>query len=258
VAKKVKSTAKKKAPASKAASGNNKTAPKAKKAGKRVAAKKASPKKKVAKKTMPGKSVSARSSSKPAQSSKSPKEERLTPEEIEGFRRLLLEKWNELLMDVNHIEGEALRKSRLDAAGDLSSMPIHMADLGTDNFEQEFSLGLMDSERKILAEIVAALRRIKDGTYGICEGTGKTISKARLQASPWARYCIEYARMVEGGMVAEGEKVYSESEGSDQTDLEDEFNEDEAADKEIDDGGEDIDLLGEAELDEIEDDELEL
>jgi RNA polymerase-binding protein DksA len=125
---------------------------------------------------------------------------------------LLLEKRAELVGDVNSIESEALKKSRLDAAGDLSSMPIHMADLGTDNFEQEFALGLMDSERKILAEINDALRRIDNGVYGICEGTGKPIGKARLKASPWARYCIKYATMVEQGLISEGEKMFEELE----------------------------------------------
>jgi len=135
---------------------------------------------------------------------------KLTPTEIEGYRQLLLEKWAQLLGDVSQIEGEALRKSRLDAAGDLSSVPIHMADLGTDNFEQEFALGLMDSERKILSKIQAALQRIEQGTFGICEGTGVPIARARLNAKPWARYCIDYARMVEKGLIIEGEKTYSE------------------------------------------------
>ena len=136
----------------------------------------------------------------------------LTKVEIEEFRQLLLEKRAELVGDVNYIENEALRKSRGDAAGDLSSMPIHMADIGTDNFEQEFSLGLMDSERKILKEIMAALLRIEEGTFGICEGTGQPISKARLRANPWARYGIKYATMVEQGLVIEGEKIEEEPE----------------------------------------------
>ncbi|NIP22430.1 MAG: TraR/DksA family transcriptional regulator [Phycisphaerae bacterium] len=103
------------------------------------------------------------------------------------------------------MEDETLKKSRLDASGDLSSMPIHMADIGTDNYEQEFALGLMDSERKLLRETDDALQRIEQGTYGICEGTGKQIPKARLEAQPWARYCIEYARMLEQGLVRERE-----------------------------------------------------
>lgn len=130
---------------------------------------------------------------------------RLSDAEMEHFKRLLLEKRKELLGNVSKIEGEALRQSRLDASGDLSSMPIHMADLGTDTFEQEFSLELMDSERRLLVEIEDALHRIETDTYGICEGTGKPISKARLEAQPWARYSVEYARMVEEGRVREGE-----------------------------------------------------
>ncbi len=130
---------------------------------------------------------------------------RLSAADLEHFRELLLRKRREILGNVSEIEGEALRKSRLDASGDLSSMPIHMADLGTDNFEQEFSLELMDSERRLLEEIEAALNRIQTGTYGICEGTGKPISKARLEAQPWARYSVEYAKMIEEGRAREGQ-----------------------------------------------------
>jgi RNA polymerase-binding protein DksA len=127
----------------------------------------------------------------------------LTKSQIEYFQQLLLEKRREIIGDVNNMEDEALRKSRLDASGDLSSMPIHMADLGTDNYEQEFALDLMDSERKMLREIDDALQRIEDNTYGICEGTGKQIPTARLEAQPWARYSVEYARIIEQGLVPE-------------------------------------------------------
>ncbi len=131
------------------------------------------------------------------------KKSRLTTADIERFKLMLLEKRREILINVNEIEDEALKKSRLDASGDLSSMPIHMADLGTDNYEQEFALGLMDSERKLLKEIDEALQRIEQQTYGICEGTGKPIPKVRLEAQPWARYCVEYARKLEQGLVPE-------------------------------------------------------
>ena len=130
---------------------------------------------------------------------------RLSSADLQHFRELLRQKRTEILGNVSEIEGEALRKSRLDASGDLSSMPIHMADLGTDNFEQEFSLELMNSERRLLVEIDDALNRITAGTYGICEGTGKPITKARLDAQPWARYSVEYAKMVEEGRVKEGQ-----------------------------------------------------
>ena len=142
----------------------------------------------------------------------------MTPSDIEHFKETLLEKRRDILSDVNEMEGEALKKSRMDATGDLSSMPIHMADIGTDNYEQEFALGLMDSERKTLQEIDAALERIERGTYGICEGKGIPIAKARLEAQPWARYCVEYARMLEQGFVPEQEQSISESE--EETELE--------------------------------------
>lgn len=130
----------------------------------------------------------------------------LSAKEIAAFKAMLLERRREIHKNVHEIEGETLRKSRLDASGDLSSMPIHMADLGTDNFQQEFSLGLMDSERRLLTEIDDALHRIEAGTYGICEGTGKPISKARLEAQPWARYSVEYARLMEQGQEQERDR----------------------------------------------------
>ena len=143
-------------------------------------------------------------------SSSRAKKTRLTADDTERFKQTLLEKRKEIVGNVNEMEDEALKKSRLDAAGDLSSMPIHMADIGTDNYEQEFALGLMDSERKLLKEIDDALQRIEQGTYGICEATRKPIAKARLEAQPWARYCVEYARMLEQGLVTEQEQSMSE------------------------------------------------
>ena len=130
----------------------------------------------------------------------------LTAEEIEHFKQMLLEKRQEILSSVQEIEDEALKKSRLDASGDLSSMPIHMADLGTDNFQQEFSLELMDGERKLLTEIDDALTRIEEGTYGICQGSGKQIPRARLEAQPWARYSVEYAEQMEKGLTPKEEE----------------------------------------------------
>ncbi len=125
----------------------------------------------------------------------------LSAEDLEYFKQMLRKKRGEIVGDVNEMEDEALRKSRQDASGDLSSMPIHMADIGSDNYEQEFALGLMDSERKMLKAIDDALFRINEKTYGICEATGKPIQRARLEAKPWARYSVEYARKLEQGLV---------------------------------------------------------
>lgn len=94
------------------------------------------------------------------------------------------------------MEREALRSS---GGSNLSTLPIHMADMGTDNYEQEFTLGLVETERKLLREINQALAKIQNGAYGICEGTGKPIAKARLEVQPWARFSIEYAKQLERG-----------------------------------------------------------
>lgn len=123
----------------------------------------------------------------------------LTVAETEQFRQLLLAKRAEILGDVSTLHHEAVAKDRQDAAGDLSSMPIHMADLGTDNYELEFTLGLIEGERAILREIDEALERIRQGTYGVCLATGRPIGKARLKAKPWAKYCYEYTLAQEQG-----------------------------------------------------------
>jgi RNA polymerase-binding protein DksA len=122
----------------------------------------------------------------------------MTPRELEGFRDLLLAKRRELVGDMSSMEREALRSAQ---GSNLSNLPIHMADMGTDNYEQEFTLGLVEKDRQLLREINVALAKIINGTYGICEGTGKPISKARLEAQPWAKYSIEHARELEKGGV---------------------------------------------------------
>lgn len=126
---------------------------------------------------------------------------RLSKEDLDMFRHLLLDKRAELLGDVNHMEQHVLRSNRQDAAGDLSSMPIHMADIGSDNYEQEFTLGLLENEQQVIRDIDEALTWIEDRTYGICRATGKIITKARLKANPWAKYCIDHARLLEKGLV---------------------------------------------------------
>ena len=127
----------------------------------------------------------------------------LTPAEIRKFKALLLAKRNEILANVISMEDETLRKIRTD----LSNMPFHMADVGTDNYELENTLGLMDSERQILAEIEDALERIDDGKYGTCECGNEPIPKARLNAIPWARYCVTCANLSEKGLLVREDRI---------------------------------------------------
>ena len=117
--------------------------------------------------------------------------------ELEHYRDLLLAKRRELVGDMNSMEREALQRG---GNSNLSNLPLHMADMGTDNYEQEFTLGLMEKDRNLLREINNALGKIQDGTYGICEGTQLPIGKPRLEAQPWAKYSIEHARKLEQRM----------------------------------------------------------
>ena len=101
--------------------------------------------------------------------------------------------------DVNGMAEAALRKTRTEASGDLSSMPIHMADVGSDNYEQEFTLSLMEYDEDTLEKIEGALERIEDGTYGSCVECGGRIPKTRLNAIPYTPHCIKCATKLQSG-----------------------------------------------------------
>jgi DnaK suppressor protein len=119
--------------------------------------------------------------------------------ELEAYRQQLLEMRNRLTGDVTHLADEALRKAGGEASGNLSNMPIHMADLGSDNFEQENTLSLLANEENVLKEIAAALDRVEQGGYGRCEDCQTPIPKARLKELPYTRYCVTCARKHEQG-----------------------------------------------------------
>jgi RNA polymerase-binding transcription factor DksA len=92
---------------------------------------------------------------------------------------------------------DTLKRSSKDDAGDLSGYGQHMADAGTDTFDRDFALSLVSSEQEALTEIDAAIKRIHSGTYGVCELTGKPISRERLLAVPFARFSVESQAEVE-------------------------------------------------------------
>ena len=121
--------------------------------------------------------------------------------DMNEYRDLLLTLRARLRGDVTQLADEALKRNRQEASGDLSTMPIHMADIGSDNFEQDFTLTLLESEEETLQKIDVALTRIAEGTYGSCETCGEAIPKARLQAIPYAMRCVTCARKEEGDRV---------------------------------------------------------
>jgi RNA polymerase-binding transcription factor DksA len=118
---------------------------------------------------------------------------RLTTKELNEYKAILLEARSELIDRVTGLEEDALRSS----GGNLSNMPIHMADIGTDTFDQDLAIGMAETERELLREIDEALDRVVGKTYGVCQLTGKPIPKTRLDAKPWAKYTIESARHIE-------------------------------------------------------------
>jgi RNA polymerase-binding protein DksA len=118
---------------------------------------------------------------------------KLKKSELKAFRENLLLLRSRLRGDVHAMADSALKRNR-GAAGDQSAMPIHMADLGTDNFEQEFTLSLMETEGGTLQAIEAALERVEEGSFGICEDCSGPIAKSRLQAIPYAAVCIKCAQ----------------------------------------------------------------
>ena len=125
----------------------------------------------------------------------------LSDEDLAIFRDLLLEKRAELAGDVHNMQREALRSSDRNGENESSAVRTHMADVGSDNWEQEFTLGLLDKDMALLREIDEALERIESGAYGRCLATERRITKQRLRAKPWAKYCIDYVRQVESGQV---------------------------------------------------------
>jgi RNA polymerase-binding protein DksA len=122
----------------------------------------------------------------------------LKPDELDSFRKVLQGLRSRLRGDLDQMTDEALRGNGRDASGNLSNLPLHMADVGTENYDQEFTLGLIENEQETLDQIHAALGRIQAGTFGKCQECGGPIAKPRLQALPYTPHCIECARRLEG------------------------------------------------------------
>jgi RNA polymerase-binding transcription factor DksA len=148
------------------------------------------------------------------------------PEKYKRYYKLLLDLRTHLTEGIERHSEETLKRSAKDDAGDLSAYGQHMADAGTDTFDRDFALSMVASEQEALSEIDAAIKRIHDGTYGICEITQKPIAKDRLLVVPFTRYTAEAQKDLErnrhrsrsqaglfGEMGEEGGKIMDESSG---------------------------------------------
>lgn len=121
----------------------------------------------------------------------------MTKSELEGYRNALLALADRLKNDMSSLKDDALRGTGGEAAGNLSKLPLHLADLGSDSYDQELAVSLLENDNLIAADIRAALERIEQGTFGRCEECDRDIGKERLQALPFARYCIDCAKTLE-------------------------------------------------------------
>jgi RNA polymerase-binding transcription factor DksA len=121
----------------------------------------------------------------------------MTKAELDHYRAALVALRQRMTGDLSHLADEVLRSRGGEASGSLSNAPLHPADLGTDNFEQEFNLSLLQNQEQTLDEISEALDRMGKGTFGRCEECGGAIPKGRLQALPYARHCVACARKLQ-------------------------------------------------------------
>lgn len=110
--------------------------------------------------------------------------------DLDHYKQILLRKRAELMGDVENMEGMALK----DTSGSLSHLPQHVAEAGSDAYDQSLALDIAGVDRKLIKEIDDAINRIADGSYGLCQVTGKPINKERLEELPWTRYSIDAAR----------------------------------------------------------------
>ncbi|MFZ5800519.1 MAG: TraR/DksA family transcriptional regulator [Candidatus Omnitrophota bacterium] len=116
---------------------------------------------------------------------------RFTAKDLSLFKKSLVDLKAELADQLQHIYDNTLKKSQKDASGDISGYTLHMADVATDNYDREFSLGLASYDRQVLLEIEDALKKIEEKTFGLCELCHKPITKTRLKAIPYVRNCLK-------------------------------------------------------------------
>jgi RNA polymerase-binding protein DksA len=122
---------------------------------------------------------------------------KMNKKELIEFKRLLIKVKDGVIDDINHISEDTLKKSQKEASGDISGYTYHMADVATDTYDREFSLGIASNDRKFLYELDDAMKKIDEGSYGFCESCKKTISKTRLKAVPYARLCVKCQEKLE-------------------------------------------------------------
>ncbi len=123
--------------------------------------------------------------------------EKEVPEKFRRYYKILVDMRSQLTEGIERHSEESLKRSAKDDSGDLSGYGQNMSDGGINTFDRDFVLSLVSSEQEALSEIDAAIKRIHDGTYGICESTNKPIAKDRLLAVPFTRFSAEAKKQIE-------------------------------------------------------------
>ncbi len=119
------------------------------------------------------------------------KKKRFTQEELNYFNKLLIAERDEIIGDLKYLNDENLKQTISDSTGESSSYSNHLGDAAALAYEREFAMTLSERHGKYLEQIDDALLRIEDGTYGICQVTGFTIPKERLEAVLVAKQSVE-------------------------------------------------------------------
>ena len=114
-------------------------------------------------------------------------QEKEIPRKWKKYYNLLVDLRKHHSKGAENISEEVLKRSAKEDSGDLSSYGQHLADAGSESFERDMAYNLLSNEKEMIAEIDAAIERIKNGTYGICEVTGEPIPESRLEAIPFTR-----------------------------------------------------------------------
>ena len=119
--------------------------------------------------------------------------DKLTKEQLKQFKESLLEERAKFAGEIQAIADDAAKNPR-DASGDLSGYTVHLADMSSDTYERELAMNMASTEQQVLYQIDDALKRLDDGSFGVCQQCNKPINMSRLKAVPYTSLCITCQR----------------------------------------------------------------
>lgn len=117
--------------------------------------------------------------------------------QLQQYRQQLMQLRDRLLGVVSAVTEQARQASGGQGESELSNAPMHLADMGTDEFMHGLNATLLENEEKLTADVVAAIHRLDDGTFGVCENCNQDIADERLQAMPFAKHCVVCAEAID-------------------------------------------------------------